>query len=242
MKIFGKRPAGAQKVSPAALKKLIGNGTVPAALVLRDLSGEREFRMGGTVTHVDGAPLRIVPIGGIGDPEQDAPEALASGATLVVAGEETALEVPVRVVVLDGNPAALGGHGRHALELEPTGDPVRVQRRDAVRVVCRMPGRLARPDDAGAGDTPVEVFDLSATGAGVACDVHLPVGAQVVLGVDTGAGHLEAWGSVVRRYRVGGTWRYGVRLDGEPAEVQRRSEFVLSVDRMVRRRPGAAIA
>lgn len=240
VKIFRQRQVGSKKVSPQALKHVIGRGTVPAALVLRDLSGELEFRMGGTVTYVDGAPLRIVPIGGIGDAEHDPPDALAAEATLVVAGDETALEIPVRVAALVGNPGGLGGHGRHALELELTGDPVRVQRRDSVRVVCRMPARVALAgSDTVGDDIAVEVFDLSATGAGLASDVHLPVGASLIVGIETEAGPFEAYGTVVRRFRVGGAWRYGIHLEGEATEVQRRSEFVLSVDRMVRRRPGA---
>jgi len=239
VKIFRRRQEGALKVSPQAIKQAIGQGTVPAALVLRDLAGEAEFRMGGTVTFVEGSPLRIVPVGGIADTDREAPAALAADATLVVAGGETALEVPVRVADLVGNPGGLTGRGRRSLELELTGEPVRVQRRDAVRVVCRMPARLAIVGPSGSEDVAVEVFDLSAIGAGLASEAHLPVGSGVVLSIDTEAGRLEAWGSVVRRYRVGGGWRYGVRLDGEPEEVQRRSEFVLSIDRMVRRRPGA---
>ncbi len=240
MSIFRRGAGGSKKVSPQSLKQVLGTRTVPAALVLRDLDGGSEFRMGGTVTWVEGAPLRIVPIGGIHEEASEAPEALAAEATLVVAGDDTALEVPVTVPVLAADPAGISGRGRHALELELTGDPVRVQRRDSVRVVCRMRARLALAGPAAvAEDVPAEVFDLSATGAGLVSDVHLAVGASVVLAVDTEAGPFEARGSIVRRYRVGGVWRYGVRLEGEAAEVQRRSEFVLTVDRMLRRRPGA---
>jgi c-di-GMP-binding flagellar brake protein YcgR len=68
-----------------------------------------------------------------------------------------------------------------------------------------------------------ETVDLSAGGAGIVCDLYVPLGAQLLLGLYLEDGPLMLGARVrYRRRDRDGRWRYGVRFSSWPGDARAR--------------------
>jgi PilZ domain len=93
-----------------------------------------------------------------------------------------------------------------------------------LRAAVRLGVLVVREDDqeghsAAAGETA----DLSAGGAGIVCDLYLPLGARLLLGLCLEDGPLMLGARVrYRRRDPDGRWRYGVRFSSWPDDARAR--------------------
>lgn len=126
---------------------------------------------------------------------------LRTGAPCVLAymQREVPCEVPATVVGPSGGAPPL-------YELRYTGPPVRLQRRDSVRVPVQLL-TVARLDDGAGGETALGALteNVSAGGALLRAPVGLQPGTEVTLGLSCGGatGELDVAARVLRADRVG---------------------------------------
>jgi c-di-GMP-binding flagellar brake protein YcgR len=166
-----------------------------------------------------------------------APVLLTSGAACVLAymQREVPCEVPARVV----GPA---GEAQGLYELRYTGAPVRLQRRDSVRVPVQLL-TVARLDDGDGGETALGALteNLSAGGALLRAPAGLAPGTEVTLGLSCGGatGELGVTARVLRADRVGDgprPFRIAVTFVALPRPVEDRIvRFLFERQRELRR-------
>jgi hypothetical protein len=165
----------------------------------------------------------------------EVPLALDRPFSLTYRVREVRCEVPATV---ETSPSS----GVHAYGVRMTGPPVRIQRRQEVRVPVRLQTILRRPAEAGDDDRRLSAttVDLSTGGLQLACDGELPPRETLSCLLNCGElGMLEMTITVVRCVRdtSAHNWHVGARIDDiDPEDRRTLSRYILDRQRILRRR------